>query len=154
MVDTSASLEQRLHAAIRLRYRLMEYERDHGTFAVHSPPASALTFHLVKLRDHIDSTLDFKQAIFLGPSSDRQGRLLAIPFHRPTLVRELFDPSRDRPRFEWAIMGVYPIRRSTAPRLELYMYASHQEPHVLGLIHKLLASRDVQSLRYFMFRPL
>ena len=154
VVDTSASLEQKNHAVFRLGYRLIEYQRDHKTFAVHSPLGFARPFHFIKLRDHLESTMDFKHVVFLGPTSDRQGRLLAIPLNRAALVREHFNPSGHTPRFEWAIAGVYPIRYRAPPRLELYAYASHREPDILGLIHILPASSDVQSLRYFLTRPL
>ena len=146
ITNPAATARQRWEALLRLGVRLGEYGRDPRTLRPHMPLPSVATSHLHRLQSQLHHIVDQKRAVFIDVTPDRQGRLLGIPMP--------IDFAGTAQRKGWTIVGVYPAKEGSGPRVEWYMYASHAEPDPKELGIKLKDARDARTLRYFLSRPL
>lgn len=154
IVYTTATEEQRYDSFYRLANRLLQIQRDINTLQSHGPLPNVKATHLDVLRKYLERVAGMKQALFLHPTPDRKGRIVAVPMYKLQRLRELLDPNLDSLRKGWAILGVYPAENGASPRIELHAYATHWELHPINLLRTLEASNDVRSLRYFMTHAL
>ncbi|CBQ70080.1 conserved hypothetical Ustilaginaceae-specific protein [Sporisorium reilianum SRZ2] len=141
-----ATKPERGRALQKLRYRPNEYGRDGGSLQREDPVQLTPNPHLYQLEQRLKQTLHEKKAIFLSPSRDLQGRLVALPYAIPTGSGPV--------RLTWAILEVHPSFPSQPSHLRWYDYASHVEPDRRILEEKLARSSDVKTLKQFLTRRL
>ncbi|SPO29932.1 uncharacterized protein UTRI_06225_B [Ustilago trichophora] len=173
-----ATPEQRFGTIRSLQNRLKEYGRVAVALDLYTPSVNYDALHRAVLYLRLTKVADEKRAVFINITPDRQGRLLA------TLLPYKFNKKVSGPSFQkmdWSIIGVYPAKEGTPARMEWYVDASHIEPKVKDpkkrsdTIHLdgepqgrvdedepavkdlevyLKKSRDANTLRHFLSKPL
>ncbi|SJX65731.1 uncharacterized protein SRS1_10058 [Sporisorium reilianum f. sp. reilianum] len=146
LVARALPKSERGRALQRLRYRLNEYGRDGDSLQREDPVQLTPNPHLYQLEQHLKQTLHEKKAIFLSPSRDLQGRLVALPYAITTGSGPV--------RLTWAILEVHPSFPSQPSHLRWYDYASHVELDRRILEEELARSSDVKTLKQFLTHPL
>lgn len=77
---TTAPLKERNRVLSRLQYRLNEHGLDGSSLRREVPVIQSPHLHPAPLAKHLQESVHKNQALFLNPSTDRQGRLIAFPY--------------------------------------------------------------------------
>lgn len=131
----------------RFANRLRQYQRSWHSMRWEKPLPGVL--HLEKLWHHLSSTIEWQYAVFLDPTPDRQGRILATPILNRRFHVEVLDPDWSVIRVPWAIFAAYPNKNGAPAKLQYIAYMSHEERQHLDLVRRISRSHDSKSLLYF-----
>lgn len=126
----------------RLQYRLSEFGLKGESLRREVRSKRFQRNHLHFLRAELRTKVHEKQALFLAPSSDRKGRLIAFP---------LFPPKGSHSkRVFWALLEVHPFPKDDLPHVQWHAYASHFLNDPSGLKTKIPSSLDAKPLYWFL----
>ena len=137
---------EKWHIKRSLKTRLAQARIDHSTFTLQEPLFHVRDVHLEILRRQLQHQIDSKQAVYLTPTWDYRGRIVAIPIHRDR-VKEMVIESQKTGRVGWAIVSVHP---GPPPTMTYISYALLDVPDRGSFVNKLTNSRNVKALKDYL----
>ncbi|KAJ1036419.1 hypothetical protein NDA13_000299 [Ustilago tritici] len=136
------------HIQRMLKYRLHQAKINPFTLRLLPPMHDVRHVHIDIIHKQLQLQVNSKQAVYLGPTVDHQGEIVAIPIHRDAVKEAVID-AEENGKVGWAIVGT---KFGPHPAITWFSYALLDVPDRKAFVDNLKNSNNVKALENF-FRP-